>query len=869
MSPSKKSAEKARLDDPKWKRWGPYLAERAWGTVREDYSPNGDAWSYFPHEHARSRTYRWNEDGMAGICDEDQVLCFALSLWNGKDPILKERMFGLTNSEANHGEDPKEYWFYEDSTPTHSWMRWRYMYPQEEFPYEELVRVNRERLRTEPEYELVDTGVFDDGRFWDVTVEYAKANVDDICIRISVRNASDQLATIDVLPTLWFRNTWSWGLDDRVPLLRAAEDSIVAEHHALGSMTLACSGSPELLFCDNETNLPKLWGSPGTAQFPKDGINDYVVGGSATINPAGTGTKAAARYRLSVAGGDVAEITLRLAPEERAASGKPFAQVLDDRRKEADAFYAALTPKEATDDEALVMRQAFAGMLWGKQWFHYDVERWLDGDPQPPPPPEHRRLARNAHWEHIRNHDVISMPDKWEYPWYAVWDSAFHCVPLAYVDPQYAKDQLLLFLNERYLHPNGQIPAYEWNFSDVNPPVHAWAVLKVFDLDGGKDLDFLARAFHKLILNFTWWVNKKDRDGNNVFEGGFLGLDNIGPIDRSAGHHGVHLEQSDGTAWMAMFSLNLMKIALILAERDRSYEDIASKFFEHFCRIAASINAPGGLWHEDDGFYYDLLHRDDGPSVPLSVRSMVGLITLYAVEVLDAEDISHLHHFNDSIHWFLRTRSWDDVSHVEICDKGEKRLLSVVGPERLPRILERVLDAAEFLSDYGIRALSRVHLDSPVHVEIGHGEFASVGYEPAESSSPMFGGNSNWRGPIWFPVNYMILESLLGFHAFLGDDFKVEHPHGSGTMRTLREVSDELASRLVSIFTRDAAGKRAVFGGTELFQSDPMWNGLIPFYEYFHGDDGAGIGASHQTGWTGLVADLIASGRGLSARRDA
>ena len=865
MSP-KKNAEQARLADPAWKRWGPYLAERAWGTVREDYSPNGDAWSYFPHEQARSRTYRWNEDGMAGICDEDQVLCFALALWNGKDPILKERMFGLTNSEANHGEDPKEYWFYEDSTPTHSWMRWRYMYPQEEFPYEELLKVNRERLRTEPEYELVDTGLFDDGRFWDVTVDYAKAEADDICIRVSVRNAGDQMATIDVLPTLWFRNTWSWGIDDRKPELRATGNAIVASHHDLGAMTLSCDGAPELLFCENESNLPKLWRAPGTTPYPKDGINDHVVDGAATVNPAGTGTKAAARYRLSVAGGDTAEVTLRLAPEERPSSGKAFTAVLDGRRKEADAFYAALTPKEATEDEALVMRQAFSGMLWGKQWFHYDVERWLDGDPQPPPPPENRRYARNAHWDHIRNHDVISMPDKWEYPWYAVWDSAFHCVPLAYVDPQYAKDQLLLFLNERYLHPNGQIPAYEWNFSDVNPPVHAWAVLKVFDLDGRKDLDFLARAFHKLILNFTWWVNKKDRDGNNVFEGGFLGLDNIGPIDRSAGHEGVHLEQSDGTAWMAMFSLNLMKIALLLAERDRSYEDIASKFFEHFCRIAASINAPGGLWDDDEGFYYDLLHRDDGPSVPLPVRSMVGLITLYAVEVLDSEDVSHLQNFTDSVHWFMRTRSWDDVSHVEIVDSGGKRLLSIVGPERLPRILERVLDAGEFLSDYGVRALSRFHLDSPVHVEIGHGQVASVGYEPSESSSPMFGGNSNWRGPIWFPVNYMILESLLGFHAFLGDDFKVEHPRGSGQMRTLQQVSDELASRLVSIFTKDASGRRAVFGGTELFQNDPTWNGLIPFYEYFHGDDGAGVGASHQTGWTGLVADLIASGRGLSSR---
>ena len=872
------SAEQQRLAEANsgkraWRRWGPYLSERAWGTVREDYSADGDAWNYFPFDDARSRTYRWNEDGLAGICDDSQILCFALALHNGKDPFLKERIFGLTNPQANHGEDPKEYWYYLDSTPTHSWMRWRYMYPQAEFPYDELLTVNGSRSRTEPEYELMDTGAFDDNRYWEVTVDYAKDDPEDICIRILVRNAGPEAAELDVLPTLWFRNTWSWGIDYHKPEMWLEGGSIVARHRTFGTRRLTFADGGQALFCDNETNTRRLWQREPTAPLAsgyfKDGINDHVVHGAASVNPENVGTKAAVRYHLRVEAGASTEIRLRLSHVANNLEDH-YEAVMAARLAEADAFYTQLTPPHATNDEAMVMRQAFAGMLWTKQWYHYDIEPWMKGDPAGSPPPESRKTGRNAHWGHIDNADVISMPDKWEYPWYAVWDSAFHCIPLAHVDPQFAKDQLLLFLSERYQHPNGQIPAYEWNFGDVNPPVHAWACLNVFYIDGGQDLTFLARCFHKLLLNFTWWVNKKDRDGNNVFEGGFLGLDNIGPIDRSETVAGVHLEQSDGTAWMAFFALSMMRIALVLARDNHAYEDMASKFFEHFTYIASSINTQGGehgLWNEEDGFYYDLLHREGLPSQSLPVRSMVGLIVLYAVTMLDDDELKHLSDFSNRRLWFMedKVESLSSVKHMEVIGEGNERLLSIVGPDRLRRILERMLHPEEFLSDYGIRALSRAHRDNPVSVDLGNGNVATVGYEPAESSSAMFGGNSNWRGPIWFPVNYLLTVSLRQFHAFLGDDFTVEHPVGSGQHLTLDQVADDISQRLSAIFLRDAQGRRPVFGGNDRMQQDPAWRDLIPFYEYFHGDEGAGIGAPHQTGWTGLVADLLTTGRGCAA----
>ena len=860
-------AERQRLREARdgtapWKRWGPYLAERAWGTVREDYSESGDAWSFFPHDHARSRAYRWNEDGLAGISDDDQLLCFALALWNGRDPILKERIFGLTGPQGNHGEDPKEQWFYVDSTPTHSWMVWRYLYPHARFPYEELIEQNRHRRRDEPELELADLGVFDDGRFWDVTVHYAKAGPDDLCVLVRVRNAGPEEASVDVLPTVWFRNTWSWGLGGPRPQLRADERAVVVEHEALPPLRLVGEGRPDLLFCENETNAERLWGTQPTTPYPKDGINDHVVHGAATVNPARTGTKAALRYRLTIAPGDTAEIRLRLGDGDDAL-GTGFERVMLTRRQEADDFYAALTPAGIDPDEALVFRQACAGMAWTKQWYHYDVARWLTGDPASPAPPAARWSGRNSHWRHLHNADVVSMPDKWEYPWYAVWDSAFHCIPIAHADIDFAKDQLLLFLDERYLHPNGQIPAYEWNFGDVNPPVHAWATLRVFDLDGGTDHDFLARVFHKLLLNFTWWVNKKDAEGNNLFEGGFLGLDNIGPIDRSASlPSGLHLEQSDGSAWMAMYSLNMLEMALRLAEREPSYEGVASKFLEHFTHIAAAMNAgeSGGLWDDDDGFYYDVLHVEHGESIPLRVRSMVGLIPLYAVLSLEPEMVERFPHFAERKRSFLRHRIDErELAHLDQQNDRGARLLSVVSPERLRTILATVLSEEHFLAPTGLRSLSAWHRERPLSIDLG-GFHASVGYEPAESMSPMFGGNSNWRGPIWFPVNYLLIESLRRFHAFLGDDFTVEHPTGSGRMHTLEAVADDLSRRLISTFTEGADGGRPVYGDAALFRREP-WRGLVPFHEYFHGDTGAGLGAPHQTGWTGLVADLIIGSR--------
>jgi hypothetical protein len=854
------TSERDRLADTDggWKRWGPYLSERAWGTVREDYSPDGEAWDYFPHDHAQARTYRWNEDGLGGICDSGQAVCLAFAFWNGRDPILKERIFGLTGNEGNHGEDAKEYWWYVDSTPTHSWMRWRYLYPQGEFPYGDLLAENRRRDRFTPEYELVDTGALDGDRYWDITADYAKAAPDDVCVRLRVRNAGPDEATIDVLPTVWFRNTWSWGLDDRRPVLTAKDGVVLAEHHGLGRMTLASDGAPELLFCENESNAPRLWGAPATTPYPKDGIAQHVLTGAAMVNPDQTGTKAALRYRLTVPGGETAEVRLRLSAEGNGIDAG-WEDTLAARQSEADEFYAALTPAGTSADAAEVMRQAFAGMLWSKQFFHYDVERWLDGDPAGPRPAESRRHARNAEWRHLNNADVISMPDKWEYPWFAAWDLAFHCVALAHVDPGLAKEQLLLMCREWYMHPNGQLPAYEWNFGDVNPPVHAWAALRVFEISGSTDHRFLERVLHKLLLNFTWWVNRKDAAGNNVFEGGFLGLDNIGPIDRSAQLPVAgRLEQSDGTSWMAMYCLNLLEIALVLTEHDDTYEDLATKFFEHFTYIATAIH-DRGLWNEEDGFYYDVLALQSGERVPLRVRSMVGLLPLCATTTLGQATLDRLPYFAGHFRWFEANKPQfvEKVVHAHRLGEHEGRLLSIVGPERLQRILATMLDTEEFLSPHGLRAVAASHREHPFETEIG-GLHCSVDYEPGESTSGLFGGNSNWRGPIWMPVNYLLVEAIGRFARYFGGDLTVEHPAGSGNRMTLAEVAADLSGRLVSIFLDDESGRRPVFGDIERFQTDPALHGMIPFHEYFHGDTGKGIGASHQTGWTGLVADLIA-----------
>ena len=855
------SAEKARLLEvpsgrAPWRRWGPYLSERAWGTVREDYSAGGTAWEFFPHDHARSRVYRWNEDGLAGFCDDRQTLCFALALWNGRDPILKERIFGLTGNEGNHGEDAKEYWYYLDSTPTHSWMRWRYLYPQAAYPYQQLLDENHRRGRGDPEFELIDTGILDADRYWEITADYAKADSEDILMRLSVRNAGPDAAELDLIPTLWFRNTWSWGFDDRSPVIRADDGgtALVAEHVELGVRRLTSDGSPRLLFCDNETNTEKLWGVRGRSQFPKDGINDHVVNGAATVNPARQGTKAAFHHHLSVAPGRTAYVHLRLSATGK--SGEDFESIMATRQQEADAFYAELTPAGASADEAMVMRQALSGMLWSKQFYHYDVARWLEGDPAGPAPPGARLHGRNFDWTHLDNRDVISMPDKWEYPWYAAWDLAFHCVALARVDPEFAKSQLVLLCREWFMHPNGQLPAYEWAFGDVNPPVHAWAALRVFEIAGDRDHDFLERIFHKLLLNFTWWVNRKDSEGNNVFQGGFLGLDNIGPFDRSHLPLDAHIEQSDGTAWMAMYCQTLLEVALVLVEHDPSYEDMAIKFFEHFALIGSALNEKG-LWNEEDGFYYDLLHFDDGRMEPLRAHSLVGLVPLFAVSTIGPATMARLPDFTTRTDWFLHNRpsASEVVQHMHDPANDGWRMLSIVSPDRLRRVLARVLDPSEFLSDHGIRALSRYHLDHPLEVNLG-GEMAELNYEPAESTSGLFGGNSNWRGPVWMPMNYLLVEGLRVYHRYLGPDFKVELPTGSGQLRNLAEVADDLAGRLVGLFL-DRDGRRPVLGDYSKFQDDRALHDLIPFHEYFHGDTGAGLGASHQTGWTGLVADLI------------
>jgi hypothetical protein len=868
-------AERARLGEADagtvpWRAWGPYVAERAWGTVREDYSPDGDAWRSFPYDHARSRAYRWNEDGMAAVCDEDQTFVLGLALWNGADPTLKERMFGLSGPEGNHGEDAKEYWWYLDSTPTHAWMTWRYHYPQREFPYQRLLAENARRGRQDPEFELADTGVFDGDRYWCVTVDYAKAGPRDLCAVVRVENRGPDEATLHVLPTLWFRNTWAWGLPGHatVPVVRVADDApagsaaLVAEHPR-GTATLLSDGDPEALFCDNETNAERLFGAPGRSPYPKDGIGDHVVHGAATVNPARRGTKAALHHVLTVPAGGVREIRLRLTgdgapPVGPSALGAPFDAVVAACREEADAFFAELVPTGTGPDEARVLRQAVAGLMWGKQYYGYGVARWLDGDPAGPPPAAERLAGRNAGWRHLDNAHVISMPDPWEYPWYAAWDLAFHCVALAHVDPWFAKEQLTLVLREWYMHPNGQLPAYEWAFGDVNPPVHAWAALRVFEIEGRRDRHFLARIFHKLLLNFTWWVNRKDADGLNVFEGGFLGLDNIGPIDRSAMLPVAgRLEQSDCTAWMAHYALNLLETALVLAEGDLAYEDTAIKFFEHFAYIAQALREKG-LWDETDGFFYDVLAFADGTQLPLRVRSMVGLLPLTAVMTLGAETLERLPGFAARFAWFgeHRPQYRDVVGAVHDRGDGVGHLLAVVDADRLVRVLSTMLDEAEFLSPYGLRALSRRHLAHPFTLELG-GAGYTVDYEPAESRTALFGGNSNWRGPVWFPVNLIVLEALRRYARFYGDDLRVEHPTGSGTRLPLAAVADDLARRLVALFLDGPDGRRPAFGADELLQRDPRWHDQLLFFEYFDGDTGAGLGASHQTGWTALVVDLI------------
>jgi hypothetical protein len=873
MTAEEQRLEEARHRTAHWRRWGPYLAERQWGTVREDYSEFGTAWEYFPHDHARSRAYRWGEDGLAGICDNHERLCFALALWNGRDPILKERLFGLTGNEGNHGEDVKEYYFYLDSTPTHSYMKWLYKYPLAAYPYAQLVAENARRSRQDPEFELLDTGVFDGLRYVDVQVEYAKAAPDDLLILITVTNRGPEAALLHLLPTLWFRNTWSWDLHATRPRLMLGSvvrelPSIEADHPTLGRRSLLFEGEPDPLFTDNDTNVQRLWGLPNPVPFVKDGINDRVVHGTlGAVNPAHVGTKAALHYQIALGPGESSTRRLRLveAPPGAAPLGADFDATFEVRRREADEFYAGIVPASLSADARNVMRQALAGMLWSKQWYHYDVGRWLDGDPTGPPSPPARRHGRNREWRHLYNDDVISMPDKWEYPWYAAWDLAFHTIALALVDPDFAKEQLILFLREWYMHPNGQIPAYEWALGDVNPPVHAWACWRVYKIEkrirGKADRVFLERVFHKLLLNFTWWVNRKDPDGRNVFQGGFLGLDNIGVFDRSARlPTGGHIEQSDGTSWMGMYCLNMMAIALELAAENPAYEDVASKFFEHFVYIAKAMNDISGieLWDEEDGFYYDVLHLPHGGTHRLRVRSMVGLIPLFAVETLEPEMIARLGHFRRRIEWFIENRPAfrEHLDATRRSADGERRLLSLVPRARLRRILGRMLDEQEFLSPYGVRALSAHHRDHPYVFELD-GDTYRVDYEPAESTGGLFGGNSNWRGPVWMPLNFLLIEALQRLHWYYGYTFQVECPSEAGRLMSLWEVAQELSRRVSRIFLRQPDGRRPVHGEREPFRTDPHWRDLILFHEYFNGDTGAGVGASHQTGWTGLVAKLL------------
>jgi Glycosyl hydrolase family 63 C-terminal domain len=894
--------EEARQRKKHWKRWGPYLSERQWGTVREDYSAEGTAWEFFPFEHAHARAYRWGEDGLGGISDRHQMICLAVALWNGRDPILKERLFGLTGNQGNHGEDVKEQYFYLDCTPTHSYMRMLYKYPQAEFPYRQLVEENQKRGRGNPEFELLDTGIFNENRYFDVFIEYAKSDWEDILVRITAHNRGPEAAEIHLLPTLWFRNTWAWGKDLRRPVARKAADPPGAvcaevEHWQYGKRWFLAPGKLELLFTENETNYVKLFNYRERVPYVKDAFHEYVIrGNKQAVNPGSTGTKMTAHYTFHLSPGESATVKARLtdldplgsmdpelpwiggktgagqhtpsagslAPED---FGEGFDAVFTQRKKEADEFYESRIPGNLSPDARLVMRQAYSGMLWSKQFYHYDVESWLGGDPAGPEPPKVRLKGRNKDWTHLYNDDVLSMPDKWEYPWYAAWDLAFHCIPLAIVDSDFAKEQLVLLLREWYMHPNGQLPAYEWAFGDVNPPVHAWAAWRVYKIDrrlhGVADRGFLERIFHKLLLNFTWWVNRKDPDGHNIFQGGFLGLDNIGVFDRSAPlPTGGHLEQSDGTSWMGMYCLNMLAIALELAKDDMAYEDVASKFFEHFVHIAHAMNDMGtdgmSLWNDEDGFYYDMLHLPNGEDHFMKIRSMVGLIPLFAVETLEPEVVDRLPGFKRRMQWFIDNHA-DVPEHIEMTQRsprGVRRLLALANRKQLKRVLKRMLDEAEFFSPYGIRALSRYHLDHPYEVQVD-GHTSRVDYEPAESSSGLFGGNSNWRGPVWFPLNFLLIESLQKFHHYYGEDFKIECPTYSHNEADLWQVSGEISRRLTRLFVRDKNGRRAFAGSSDLFNKDPHWRDLILFFEYFNGDTGAGLGASHQTGWTGLVAKLL------------
>jgi hypothetical protein len=876
MTAEEKRLEESRLRDIHWKRWGPYLSERQWGTVREDYSADGDAWRYFTHDMARSRAYRWGEDGIAGLADRHQRICFALALWNERDPILKERLFGLTNREGNHGEDVKEYYFYLDATPSNAYLKCLYKYPQAEFPYAKLVAENGRRTRKDPEYELLDTGVFAENRYFDVFVEYAKAGPEDILARITAWNRGPDAAALRLLPTFWFRNTWSWGgivrqckaaRFTKIPNLAAIE----AYQPDYGNRWLSAEGSPEMLFTENESDLEALFGLKNRSAYVKDSINNYIVNGKRdAVNPAQAGTKVSFHYPFKIAPGASVTLRLRLTDYEPNANlfGPGFESIFTDRIREADEFYAQRLGESSTEDGQRVQRQAFAGLIWNKQSYHYEVKTWLEGDPTMPPPPRERLKGRNYHWKHLYNADVISMPDKWEYPWYAAWDLAFHCVAMALIDPDFAKEQLILLFREWYMHPNGKLPAYEWNFDDMNPPVQAWAAWRVYKIErrirGKADREFLERVFHKLLLNFTWWVNRKDPEGMNVFEGGFLGLDNIGVFDRSTPlPGGGFVEQSDGTSWMALYCLILLSMAVELAHDDPAYEDVASKFLEHFVYIADAMNDIGGeagegigLWDEKDGFYYDVLHMD-GVHTPLKARSMVGIIPMFAAETFEPEDLAGLPNFRRRMQWFIDHRPGvsERIDMSQKTDKGSRLLLCMVNRKRLSRMLRYVLDEKEFLSPYGIRSLSKFHADHPFVLKL-NGQEHSVDYEPAESTIDLFGGNSNWRGPVWFPLNFLLIEALQRYHFYYGEDLKADFPFGSSQSKNLWDISCELSRRLTHIFLRDG-GQRAVYGNLAIFQKDPYWRDLILFYEYFHGDNGAGLGASHQTGWTALVAKFL------------
>ena len=863
--------EHQRLTDTgaEWKKWGPYLSERQWATVREDYTKDGNVWESVVHDSARSKSYRWGEEGIGGFCNEDQRICFSWAFWNGKDPILKERLFGLTSHEGNHGEDVKEQYYYLDSTPTHSYMKMLYKYPIQRFPYEKLVDVNKIRSKSEPEFELIDTGVFDQDDYFDVFLEYAKNDPEDFLLTATIHNRSDKEAEITVLPTLWFRNTWSSGRDRVKPQLSLdTPQRIKIDHHLLGEFFLYLDQVNEVVFCNNETNRERLYKTKSVSPYPKDGINDYIVNGQNTVDPSKKGTKASGVFRLSIPAHGHYKIRLRLSKTCLLEPFEDFYSIMSLREAESDSFYRSIQRQVPDKELRNIQRQAFAGMMWSKQFYYYNVKNWLHGDLGRPSPPEQRKRGRNSDWQHMFNHHVISMPDKWEYPWYAAWDLAFHTIPLARIDPEFAKGQLLLLLSERYQHPNGQIPAYEWNFSDVNPPVHAWAVLQVFEIDkktnnGKGDYDFLVRAFHKLLINFTWWVNRKDENGNNVFEGGFLGLDNIGVFDRN--HpivENARLEQADSTSWMAMFALNMLRMSLDLSVKFPVYQDMAIKFFEHFLYIGGAMNSIGDnnvdLWDNEDNFYYDVVHTPDKHNRQLKVRSMVGLIPLFAVEILQSESYKSLPEFRERLEFFLKEQPQLSslVSRWEEQGEEHRRLLSIMRGFRLKKVLEKMLSEEEFLSPFGVRALSKYHKENPFLFEIDNQKL-SVSYLPGESDSSFFGGNSNWRGPIWFPVNYLIMESLLKFHSYYGSEFKVEFPVGSGKMENLMEITRQLCDRMISIFRTDDMGNRPVYGENEKYQKDPFFKDHVLFYEYFNGDTGAGLGASHQTGWTGLIAEMI------------